>query len=104
MTSSLANAILFIALVITSGMVALMYRKLRQLDRYHAEYKQIFDKTGAALIGAQNAVSSFGSEGRETLMQLGTRIEEARDVARQLEALTQSARSLSQPGSGISSH
>lgn len=103
MTSSLANIILFIALVITSGMVALMYRKLKRLDQYHAEYKQIFDQTGAALLGAQNAVSSFGSEGRETLLLLGTRIEEARDVAKQLEILTQSARSLSQTGHGTKS-
>jgi len=100
MTSSLANAILFIALVVTSGMVALMYRKLKRLDQYHAEYKQIFDKTGSALLSAQAAVSNFGSEGRETLILLGNRIEEARDVARQLEALTQSARSVSQAGSG----
>lgn len=96
MTSSLANIILFIALVVTSAMVALMYRKLKRLDQYHAEYKQIFDKTGAALLNAQSAVSNFGSEGRETLLLLGNRIEEARDVAKQLEILTQSARSLSQ--------
>ncbi|WP_243374136.1 hypothetical protein [Microvirga solisilvae] len=102
MTSSLANAILFIALVITSGMVAMMYRKLKRLDRYHAEYKQIFDQTGAALIGAQNAVSSFGSEGRETLALLGTRIEEAREVAKQLEILTKTARSLPQAGGNSS--
>ncbi len=96
MTSSLANIILFVALVVTSAMVALMYRKLKRLDRYHAEYQRIFDKTGAALIGAQNAVANFGSEGRETLTLLGTRIEEAREVARQLETLTQSACELSQ--------
>jgi hypothetical protein len=96
MTSSLANIILFAALVVTSAMVALMYRKLKHLDRYHADYQRIFDKTGEALIGAQNAVSSFGSEGRETLTLLGARIEEAREVAKQLEALTHSARELSQ--------
>lgn len=100
MTSSLANAILFIALVVTSGMVALMYRKLKRLDQYHAEYMQIFDKTGSALLNAQAAVSNFGSEGRETLILLGNRIEEARDVARQLETLTQSARSVSQASPG----
>jgi hypothetical protein len=94
--SSLANIILFVALVITSAMVALMYRKLKRLDQYHAEYQKIFDRTGAALMGAQNAVANFSSEGRETLALLGTRIEEAREATRQLEALTQSARELSQ--------
>ncbi|MEZ0169655.1 hypothetical protein [Microvirga sp. TS319] len=103
MMSSLANIILFVALVITSAMVALMYRKLKRLDQYHADYQRIFDKTGAALIGAQNAVASFGSEGRETLALLGARIEEAREAARQLETLTQSARELAQASSRSSS-
>lgn len=97
--SSLANIILFIALVITSAMVALMYRKLKRLDQYHADYQRIFDKTGAALIGAQNAVETFGFEGRETLTLLGARIEEAREAAKQLESLTQSARELAQASS-----
>jgi hypothetical protein len=96
MTSSLANIVLFVALVITSGMVAMMYRKLKQLDRYHAEYNQIFEKTGSALLSAQDAVSNFSSEGRETLLLLEARIEQARNAAKQLEILTQSARNLSQ--------
>jgi len=94
--SSLANIILFIALVITSAMVALMYRKLKRLDQYHQDYQRIFEKTGAALLGAQNAVANFGSEGRETLALLGARIEEAREVAKQLEAMTPSAREVAQ--------
>jgi len=98
--SSLANVILFIALVTTSTIVAVMYRKLKRLDQYHAEYKRIFDKTGEALMGAQNAVATFGSEGRETLVLLGTRIEEAREAARRLEALTQTAHALAQSRSG----
>jgi Na+-transporting NADH:ubiquinone oxidoreductase subunit NqrC len=90
--SSLANVILFLALVTTSVMVAVMYVKLKKLDRYHAEYQQIFDRTGEALKGAQTAVMSFGSEGKETLAMLGSRIEEAKAVARQLETLTREAR------------
>jgi len=89
--SSLANIILFLALVTTSIMVAVMYVKLRKLDRYHAEYQQIFDRTGEALKGAQTAVMSFGTEGKETLAMLGARIEEARAVAAQLEILTREA-------------
>ncbi|WP_134496196.1 hypothetical protein [Microvirga pakistanensis] len=103
MTSSLANSILFIALVVTSAMVALMYRKLKRLDRYHADYQRIFDQTGEALIGAQKAVASFGAEGRETVALLGARIEEAQEVAKKLEALTQSARHLAQANSRSSS-
>jgi Na+-transporting NADH:ubiquinone oxidoreductase subunit NqrC len=89
--SSLANVILFLALVTTSIMVAVMYVKLKKLDRYHAEYQQIFDRTGEALKGAQTAVVSFGSEGKETLAMLGARIEEAKAVATQLETLTREA-------------
>ena len=94
--SSLANIVLFLALVTTSVIVAVMYQKLRRLDRYHAEYKQIFDMTGAALQGAQNAVSSFGAEGRETLALLSARIEEAKAAAKQLEDLTQTAQRYAQ--------
>lgn len=102
MMSSLANVILFIALVTTSAIVAVMYRKLKRLDQYHAEYKQIFDKTGEALMGAQNAVARFGSEGQETLALLGVRIEEARAAAQRLETLTQAACDLTQPRAHIS--
>lgn len=100
--SSLANVILFLALVTTSIMVAVMYRKLRKLDRYHAEYQQIFDKTGVALVTAQNAVANFGTQGKETLVLLAQRIEEAQAIAERLEHLTQEARLQSQPRSGIS--
>lgn len=85
--SSLANIILFIALVTTSAIVAVMYRKLKRLDAYHAEYTRIFDKTGEALIDAQKAVSSFGSEGKETLVALGVRIEEAKALIERLDTL-----------------
>ena len=90
--SSLANTILFLALVTTSVMVAVMYRKLKRLDRYHAEYQQVFDKTGTALTAAQNAVVSFSAEGKETLLLLGKRIEDAQIAAQKLETLTQEAR------------
>jgi hypothetical protein len=89
--SSLANVILFLALVTTSIMVGVMYVKLRRLDRYHAEYQQIFERTGEALKNAQAAVVSFGAEGKETLAMLGMRIDEAKAVAEQLETLTQKA-------------
>ena len=101
--SSLASVILFLALVTTSAMVAIMYVKLKKLDRYHAEYRQIFDRTGEALKGAQTAVMSFGTEGKETLALLGERIEEAKVVARQLEAVTREAGRYAQPRSSLNS-
>ncbi len=101
--SSLANVILFLALVTTSVMVAVMYVKLKRLDRYHAEYRQIFDKTGEALKGAQTAVMNFSTEGKETLALLGARIEEAKAVAQQLEAVTREAGRHTQPHSSLNS-
>lgn len=100
--SFLTNIILFLALVTTSIMVGVMYRKLKKLDRYHAEYQQIFDKTGAALVAAQDAVTSFGAEGKETLVLLSRRIEEAHALADRLEHLTQEARLQMQSCSGTS--
>ena len=100
MMSSLANSILFLALVTTSIMVAVMYRKLRKLDRYHAEYQQVFDKTGEALVGAQKAVIDFSTEGKETLTLLSMRIEEAKALAHQLEALSRAAHQQAQSHSG----
>jgi hypothetical protein len=100
MMSSLANSILFLALVTTSIMVAVMYRKLKKLDRYHAEYQRVFDKTGEALLGAQKAVINFGTEGKETLTLLSMRIEEARALAHQLETLSRTARQQTQSHPG----
>jgi hypothetical protein len=97
--SFLANTVLFIALVTTSIMVAIMYRKLKRLDRYHAEYQQIFDKTGSALIGAQKAVETFSTEGKETLALLSLRIDEAQAAAKKLELLTVQARQQAHPHS-----
>ena len=89
--TSLVNAVLFAALVLTSVIVVAMYRKLKQLDAYHAEYKLVFDRTAEALGSAGEAVNSFKTEGRELLEALGARIEEARAVMTDLEALTRAA-------------
>ncbi len=90
--SSLANTALFIALVTTSAIVAVMYLRLRKLDAYHAEYTRIFDKTGDALINAQKVVSNFSAEGKETLEALGHQIEEAKALVARLEALNERTR------------
>jgi hypothetical protein len=92
MMSSLVNTVLFLALVLTSLCVLAMYRKLKQLDTYHTEYKRIFDQTANALNSAGAAVQMFNNEGREVLETLGARIEEARSVTAELNAATRSAR------------
>ena len=84
--SSLADAVLLVALVATSVIVAIMYAKLKRLDGYHAEYKRVFDQTAHALVAAQQAVNGFGREGRDTLLALGERIEEAKSLIAELDS------------------
>jgi len=87
MMSSLVNTILFLALVITSLCVLAMYRKLKRLDAYHAEYKRIFDQTADALGSANDAVRTITTDGREILEELGIRIDEAKKIIAELKAV-----------------
>ncbi|MCB5177721.1 hypothetical protein [Microvirga lenta] len=86
MMSSLVNAVLFIALVMTSVCVLLMYRKLKSFEAHQSEYKRAFSQTSEALKAAGNAVQTFSSEGRGVLSALESKIEEARSVIAELEA------------------
>ena len=90
--SSLVSLILFVALVATSICVVTMYRKLKQLEAYHAEYRLMVDQTSHALSSASEAVRSFNSEGRDILQALGSRIEEAQAVMAQLADATQASK------------
>lgn len=86
MISSLANLVLFVALVTTSIIVVSMYFKLKRFESAQAEYKRILDQTGQSLRVAESAVRSFGAESKDTLTALGQRIEEARTLIRDLDA------------------
>ncbi|MFC4173641.1 hypothetical protein ACFOYU_16520 [Microvirga sp. GCM10011540] len=86
MMSSLVNAVLFLALVMTSVCVLIMYRKLKSFEAHQSEYKRAFGQTSDALRAAGNAVQTFSTEGREILSALEERIEEARAVIAELEA------------------
>ena len=89
MTSSLVDAVLFLALVLTSTCVGAMYLKLRRLDAYHAEYKGVFDQTAEALGSARDAIRDFTTEGREVLEALSAKIDEARAALSDLTAGSQ---------------
>lgn len=92
--SSLVNLVLFLALIATSLCVLAMYRKLKRFDAYQTEYKRLFDQTSVALNSAGDAVRTFGTEGREVVEALGSKIDEARGVLAELEAATHTARQL----------
>jgi hypothetical protein len=85
MSSSLVDAILLIALVLTTLRVGAMYRELRRLRLHHDEYRRVFADTANALSGIQGAVRELNGEGRELLAALGERIDEARRLAAALE-------------------
>ncbi len=90
--SSLANVILFLALVGTSLCVVLMYRKLKQFENHQAEYRKAFEDSIAALGSAGDAVRTFATDGRVTLDELSARIDEAKSLASQLETFSPGSR------------
>ena len=86
MPSSLVDAVLLGALVLTSACVLPMYLKLKRLDRIQAEYGRAFAQTSDALRHAGETMRSFAGEGREILVALEAKIDEARATLADLEA------------------
>ena len=83
---SLAEALLFAALVATTGCLVPMYMRLKRLDRYHAQYRDMVDWSASALVGASNAVQSFAQDGRTVLEDLSREIETAKAALAELRA------------------
>lgn len=100
---SLAEALLFAALVATTACLVPMYMRLKRLDRYHAQYRDMVDWSASALVGASNAVQSFAQDGRVVLEDLSREIETAKAALAELKAerarLTTSAQSGAGPES-----
>lgn len=90
MMSYLIDGVLLFALLLTSLRVGAMYRELKRLRGYQAEYVEIFGNTSRAADHIGDAIRHLSREGRAVLERLEGRIEEARDLARQLEAATHS--------------
>ncbi|MCJ2048340.1 hypothetical protein [Methylobacterium sp. J-070] len=83
---SLAEALLFAALVATTACLVPMYLRLKRLDRYHAQYRDMVDWSACALVGASNAVQSFTQDGRVVLEDLSREIESAKAALDELKA------------------
>lgn len=83
---SLAEALLFAALVATTACLVPMYMRLKRLDRYHAQYRDMVDWSACALVGASNAVQAFAQEGRTVLEDLSREIEYAKAALEDLKA------------------
>lgn len=97
--SSPVDAVLLGALLLTSFSVMLMYRKLKRLDVYHAEYRRILTETAASLDCARETVAAFNADGRDLAFLLGRRIDLARSLLAQIDGRPDIA-AASFPGSG----
>jgi hypothetical protein len=87
MMSYVTNAVLLTALLVTALCVGSMYRELRRLRGYQAQYLRVFDETKEAVSEIESAIAAINREGRDILKLLGGRIDEGRELAARLEAL-----------------
>jgi hypothetical protein len=85
MMSYLIDGVLLFALLLTSLRVGAMYRELKRLRGYQAEYVEVFGNTSRAADHIGDAIRHLSREGRAVLERLEGRIEEARALMRQLE-------------------
>ncbi|WP_319773794.1 hypothetical protein [Breoghania sp.] len=92
MISYLVDAALMVALVITSVKIVAMYRELKRLGSYHADYQRIFDQTTLALDGIEVSIQEINVRGSQVLNALGSRMDDARGIIADIDALTREAR------------
>ncbi|MYZ46987.1 hypothetical protein [Propylenella binzhouense] len=92
MTSFLVDGVLVVALLLTSARVTAMYRELKRLRLYHADYERVFEQTREALGGLERAIHDVNGRSGETLAALAERIEEGRAVLGRLDGELRTAR------------
>ncbi len=91
MISYIADAVLLLALVLTSIRVATMHRELRRLRGYQAEYVEVFNQTTRAVDNIDSAVRHIGREGRDVLERLEAAMAKARALSKRLEDMARAA-------------
>lgn len=92
MISYLVDAVLLLALIATSVKVVAMYRELRRLSAYHADYQRIFDQTTLALDGIEVSIQEINVHGSQVLNALGSRMDDARELISDIDALMRDAK------------
>lgn len=92
MISYLVDAVLLIALAITSVKMVTMYRELRRLGSYHADYQRVFDQTALALDGIEVSIQEINVRGAQVLNALGSRMDDARDLIAEIDGLIREAK------------
>jgi len=91
MTFSPAEAVLFVALVVTSACVVLMYRKLNELSIVGRHYRLALHDSAAALGDARDAVALLNDDSRQLLAELCLKIGEAETLVGRLNRAGTSA-------------
>ncbi|NBN79350.1 hypothetical protein GWI72_13820 [Microvirga tunisiensis] len=92
MISYLVDAVLLIALAITSVKMVTMYRELRRLGSYHTDYQRIFDQTALALDGIEVSIQELNVRGSQVLNALGSRMDDARELIAEIDGLIREAK------------
>lgn len=84
--SSLIEAVLLAALVMTTACVVPMYRRLKRFDGCQAQYRDMIETSSRRLAHAGDAVQGFATEGRTILAQLAREIDLAEAALASLKA------------------
>lgn len=92
MISAIVDGVLLLALVITTFRMVQMHRDLRRLGTYHEDYNRIFDQTALALDGIEVSIQEINVKGAQILNALGNRMDDARDLIAEIDALTREAK------------
>lgn len=86
MTSFPVDLLLLATLVATTFAVLRLHRRLKALDRLHVEYGRALKDAATALSCARDALATFESDGRNVLVLLGGRIEDAHALIAEIDA------------------
>lgn len=95
MTFYLVSLVLIGALILATWRVARMHREIRTLRAHHGEFERSMAEATLALAKVGRMIDGIYGESGRMLLDLGTRIEEGREILAQLDALAGR-----RPGSG----
>lgn len=85
MTSYLVEAVLFVALVITTWRVTTMHRELKRLRESEAEFVQTTAKMNRAFDDVAATVHDLSANGTTLVHLLGRKIDEARELMTEID-------------------
>jgi len=85
MTSYLVDAILLVALVLSSYRLAVIHRDIKRFRRHQNGYERALSKTSEALVDVGRAIQGINVEGVATVNALSLKIEEGYTLLAELE-------------------